>query len=93
MRKTTVSAGPVSYRVRWRYHCLSAEAAILGGRARHETETRVNDALLMRLRAEEFALRSPVERQAGIIYQPVGRELRRMPSVQDRRDDADIVIR
>jgi hypothetical protein len=44
----------------------------------------VNVGLSMRFLAEEFALRSPVERQTGIIHQPVGGELRRVPSVQDR---------
>jgi hypothetical protein len=38
------------------------------------------------LSAEEFALRAPIQGQAGIVHQPVRGELRRMPAVQDRRD-------
>ena len=41
----------------------------------------------MRLRAEQFALRAPIEGQPGVIHQPVRGELRRMPAVQDRRDE------
>ena len=47
----------------------------------------MSEGLLMRLRAEEFALCGPIERQAGIVHQPVGGELWRMPSIQDRRDN------
>ena len=41
----------------------------------------------MRFKSKEFALCGPIQRQAGIVPQPVGGERWRMPSVQDRRDD------
>ena len=36
---------------------------------------------------EQFALRAPIEGQPGVIHQPVRGELRRMPAIQDRRDE------
>ncbi len=41
----------------------------------------------MRFKREEFALCPPVKGQASIVHKPVCGELRRMPSIQDRRDN------
>ena len=41
----------------------------------------------MRLRAEQLALCTPIEGQAGIVHQPIGGELGRMLAARDCRDD------
>jgi hypothetical protein len=43
--------------------------------------------LLIRFRSKQFALCAPIEGQTGVVHHPVRGELRRMPAVQDRRDN------
>jgi hypothetical protein len=47
----------------------------------------VNNGYYGLLRAEDLALCGPIERQAGIVHQPIGGELWRLSSGQDRRDN------
>jgi hypothetical protein len=46
-----------------------------------------DDRLSMRFKAEELALCEPIQRQARIVHQTVGTEMRRVPPVQDLRDN------
>ncbi len=69
MRNSTSLHRLVSYGAHWQYDCLSAEAAILGKRARRETETRVSDTAPSKTRMTREALVGlGAERLAEILY-------------------------